>query len=45
MHPPDFSAMPLWVDMKGVPNNVYSHKGLKCLSKAVRKFVKALTRH
>lgn len=40
MHPPDLSAMPLWVDLKGVPNNLYSHKGLKCLSKAVGHFVK-----
>lgn len=32
--------MPLWVDLKGVPNNLYSHKGLKCLSKAVGTFVK-----
>lgn len=40
MNPPDLSAMPLWVDLKGVPNNLYSHKGLRCLSKAVGKFVR-----
>ncbi|CAF2157494.1 BnaAnng22080D [Brassica napus] len=40
LHPPDLSAMPLWIDLKGVPNNLYSHKGLKCLSKAVGQFVK-----
>lgn len=32
--------MPLWVDLRGVPNNLYSHKGLRCLSKAAGKFVK-----
>ncbi|KAH0905254.1 hypothetical protein HID58_044757, partial [Brassica napus] len=40
MNPPDLSAMPLWVDLKGVPNNLYSHKGLRCLAKAVGKFVR-----
>lgn len=40
LHPPDLSAMPLWVDIRGVPNDLYSHKGLKCLSKAVGGFVK-----
>ncbi|KAF3499171.1 hypothetical protein F2Q69_00044231 [Brassica cretica] len=40
LHPPDLSAMPLWVDLKGVPNNLYSHKGLKFLSRAVGQFVK-----
>ncbi|KAG2266067.1 hypothetical protein Bca52824_073146 [Brassica carinata] len=39
-HPPDLSAMPLWVDLRGVPNTLYSHKGLKCLVRAVRHFVK-----
>ncbi|KAG2266452.1 hypothetical protein Bca52824_073531 [Brassica carinata] len=39
-HPPDLSAMPLWVDLKGVPNTLYSHKGLKCLVGAVGHFVK-----
>ncbi|KAL0716555.1 hypothetical protein Bca4012_065877 [Brassica carinata] len=38
--PPDLSAMPLWVDLRGVPNGLFSHKGLKCLSRAVGKFVK-----
>lgn len=32
--------MPLWVDLKGVPNNLYSRRGLKCLSRAVGRFVK-----
>lgn len=32
--------MPMWVDLKDVPNNFYLHKGLKCLSKEVGKFVK-----
>lgn len=40
LNPPDLSSMPLWVDLRGVPNNLYSHKGLKCLSKAIGKFVK-----
>ncbi|CAF1927694.1 unnamed protein product [Brassica oleracea var. botrytis] len=40
LHPPDHSAMPLWVDIKGVPNALYSHKGLKCLSRAIGGFVK-----
>uniref|UniRef100_A0A0D3ECX5 DUF4283 domain-containing protein n=1 Tax=Brassica oleracea var. oleracea TaxID=109376 RepID=A0A0D3ECX5_BRAOL len=40
LHPPDLLAMPLWVDLKGVPNNLYSHKVLKCLSRAVGQFVK-----
>lgn len=40
LNPPDLSAMPLWVDLKGVPNKLYSHKGLRCLSKAVGTFVK-----
>ncbi|KAG2250733.1 hypothetical protein Bca52824_080869 [Brassica carinata] len=39
-HPPDLSAMPLWVDLRGVPNTLYSHKGLKCLVGAVGHFVK-----
>ncbi|KAF8113122.1 hypothetical protein N665_0056s0027 [Sinapis alba] len=38
--PPDLSAMPLWIDLKGVPNGLFSHKGLKCLTSAVGKFVK-----
>lgn len=40
LHLPDLSAMPLWVDLKGVPNGLFSHKGLKCLNRAVCKFVK-----
>ncbi|WZZ70089.1 hypothetical protein YC2023_081459 [Brassica napus] len=38
--PPDLSAMPLWVDLKSVPNYMFSHKGLKCLSSPVGKFVR-----
>lgn len=38
--PPDLSAMPLWVDLKDVPANLYSHKGLSFLSSTVGKFVK-----
>ncbi|KAJ4876557.1 DUF4283 domain-containing protein [Raphanus sativus] len=40
LNPPDLTAMPLWVDLKGVPNGLFSHKGLKCLTRAVGKFVK-----
>ncbi|WZZ71302.1 hypothetical protein YC2023_082672 [Brassica napus] len=40
LNPLDLSSMPLWVDLRGVPNNLYSHKGLKCLCKATGKFVK-----
>lgn len=32
LNPPDLSAMPLWVDLKGVPNALFSHKGLKYIS-------------
>ncbi|KAG2282826.1 hypothetical protein Bca52824_054046 [Brassica carinata] len=39
-NPPDLSAMPLWVDLRGVPNTLYSNKGLKCLVRAVGNFVK-----
>lgn len=38
--PPDLTAMPLWVDLKSVPSYLFSHKGLKCVSSQVRKFVK-----
>lgn len=38
--PPDLSAMPLWFDLKSVPSYLFSHKGLKCLSSPVGKFVK-----
>ncbi|KAG2277521.1 hypothetical protein Bca52824_060076 [Brassica carinata] len=34
------TAMPLWIDLKGVPNDLFSHKGLKCLTRATGKFVK-----
>lgn len=40
LKPPDLSAMPLWIDLKGVPNGLFSHKGLKCLTRAAGKFVK-----
>lgn len=40
LNPPDLSAMPLWIDLKGVPNGLFSHKGLKCLTRAAGKFVK-----
>ncbi|WZZ57515.1 hypothetical protein YC2023_057622 [Brassica napus] len=40
MNPPDLSALPMWVDLKGVPNSLFSHKGLKCLARAVGNFVK-----
>ena len=35
MNPPDLSSLPMWVDLKGVPNLMFSHKGLKCLARAV----------
>lgn len=40
LNPPDLSAMPVWVDLKGVRNGLFSQKGLKCLTRAVGKFVK-----
>lgn len=39
-YPPDLSSMPLWVDLHGVLNDLYSHKGLKCFTRAVGRFVK-----
>lgn len=38
--PPDLSAMPMWIDLKGVPGVLFSHKGLEFLSRSVGKFVK-----
>lgn len=38
--PLDLTAMPLWVDFKGVPRHLYSQKGLSFLSLAAGKFVK-----
>ncbi|KAJ4902025.1 DUF4283 domain-containing protein [Raphanus sativus] len=38
--PPDLTAMPLWVDFKGVLSYLFSHKGLKCVSSPVGNFVK-----
>ena len=32
--------MPLWIDLRSVPNNVYSHKGLRCLSREAGRYVK-----
>lgn len=40
LNQPDLTAMPMWIDLKGVPSHVFSRKGLKCLSRAVGKFVK-----
>lgn len=40
LDPPDLSAMPIWIDLKGVPSLLFSHKALKCLSRAAGKFVK-----
>ncbi|WZY77722.1 hypothetical protein YC2023_024106 [Brassica napus] len=36
--PLDLTAMPLWVDFKGVPRHLYSQKGLSFLSLAAGKF-------
>lgn len=38
--PPDLSAMPLWVDLRKVPSQLFSHCGLKVVSTPVGKFVK-----
>uniref|UniRef100_A0A0D3CPN0 DUF4283 domain-containing protein n=1 Tax=Brassica oleracea var. oleracea TaxID=109376 RepID=A0A0D3CPN0_BRAOL len=38
--PLDLSAMPMWIDLKGVPSLLFSHKALKCLSRAAGKFFK-----
>ncbi|CAN6846331.1 unnamed protein product, partial [Brassica oleracea] len=40
LQPPDLSAMPIWIDLKGVPSMLFSQKALKCLSRAAGKFVK-----
>lgn len=40
LDPLDLSALPMWIDLKGVPNMLFSRKGLKCLSRAAGKFVK-----
>ncbi|KAF8105754.1 hypothetical protein N665_0156s0008 [Sinapis alba] len=40
LSPPDLFSIPMSVDLRGVPNNLYSHKGLRCLSKTTFKFVK-----
>ncbi|XP_013639405.1 PREDICTED: uncharacterized protein LOC106344602 [Brassica oleracea var. oleracea] len=40
LDPPDLSAMPIWIDLKGVPSLLFSHKALKCLSRAAGNFVK-----
>lgn len=38
--PPDLTAMPLWVDLKGVPAHLFSHEGLGFLSSTAGNFVK-----
>lgn len=40
LKPPDLTAMPLWIDLRGVTNDLFSHKGLKCLTRAAGNFVK-----
>ncbi|KAF2580222.1 hypothetical protein F2Q68_00004936 [Brassica cretica] len=40
LDPLDLSKMPIWIDLKGVPNLLFSRKGLKCLSRAAGKYVK-----
>ncbi|KAF3489448.1 hypothetical protein F2Q69_00054411 [Brassica cretica] len=40
LDPPDLSAMLIWIDLKGVPSLMFSHRALKCLSRAAGKFVK-----
>lgn len=37
---PDLSVMPMWIDLRGVPSNLFPLKGLRCLSRADGKFVK-----
>ncbi|RID53730.1 hypothetical protein BRARA_G01107 [Brassica rapa] len=38
--PPDLSAIPLWVDLMGVPGYLFSKKGLSFLARTSGKFVK-----
>ena len=40
LDPPDLSAMLIWINLKGVPSLMFSHRALKCLSRAAGKFVK-----
>ncbi|KAG2295599.1 hypothetical protein Bca52824_042268 [Brassica carinata] len=40
LDPPELSALPMWIDLKGVPSLMFSYKGLKCLSRATGKLVK-----
>ena len=40
LDPLDLYALPMWIDLKGVPNLLFLHKGLKCLSRVAGKFVK-----
>ena len=40
LDPLDILAMPMWIDLKGVPNMLFSRKGLKCFPRATGKFVK-----
>ncbi|KAG7536617.1 hypothetical protein ISN44_As13g005530 [Arabidopsis suecica] len=37
---PNLSAMPLWVDLKGVPGHLFSHIGLRFLTDITGNFVK-----
>lgn len=37
---PDLSAMPLWVDLKGVPGHMFSQKGLRYLGDITGNFVR-----
>lgn len=39
-NPTDFSAMPLWVDLKSVPSNLFSDTGLRFLGSITGNFVK-----
>ncbi|ESQ38551.1 hypothetical protein EUTSA_v10029226mg, partial [Eutrema salsugineum] len=38
--PPDLTALPLWVDLRGVPGYLFSQKGLSFLSRTTGRFVK-----
>lgn len=37
---PDLSAMPLWVDLMGVPGHLYSQRGLRFLADIIGNFVR-----
>lgn len=38
--PPDLSAMPLWMDLKGVPAHLFSYQGLSFLSSSAGNIIK-----